>query len=316
MTVRAPASCRWRSRSSTARGRRCRRTAARRSRRAGTRRALNGTYQVRAIATDLVGNPSLADTASNITVDNTAPTVTLGGIATNAKVRGTVPLTAVRERRFRLGCGFRAVRDLRRHVDGALDGQQRDPFTASWNTTGSTGRIRCAPSRPTLAGNPSLADTATNITVDNTVPTVTLGGLATNAKVRATVPLTASVRRRHGLGRASRSRSSASTGRRGSISTDNSAPFTRELEHDRAERHLPGARDRHRRRRQRLVGATRSSTSRSTTRFRPPRWRPRRTSRRSRQRRRSRSPRRRIRRSTVPRPASTTTTSIAPTPAT
>ena len=53
---------------------------------------LNGTYQVRAIATDLVGNPSLADTASNITVDNTAPTVTLGGIATNAKVRGTVPL--------------------------------------------------------------------------------------------------------------------------------------------------------------------------------------------------------------------------------
>ena len=45
---------------------------------------------MRAIATDLVGNPSLADTASNITVDNTAPTVTLGGIATDAKVPGTV----------------------------------------------------------------------------------------------------------------------------------------------------------------------------------------------------------------------------------
>ncbi len=43
---------------------------------------LNGTYQVRAIATDLAGHPSPADTATSVTVDNTAPTVTLGGIAT------------------------------------------------------------------------------------------------------------------------------------------------------------------------------------------------------------------------------------------
>ena len=52
----------WRSRSSTARGIRCRRTAARRSRRSWNTTGLNGTYQVRAIATDLAGHPSPADT--------------------------------------------------------------------------------------------------------------------------------------------------------------------------------------------------------------------------------------------------------------
>ena len=185
---------------------------------------LNGTYQVRAIATDLVGNPSLADTASNITVDNTPPTVTLGGIATNAKVRGTVPLTASADD----GSGTGVVSVAFEIFDGswtALSTDNSAPFTASWDTTGLNGTYQVRAIATDVAGNPSLADTATNITVDNTVPTVTLGGLATNANVRATVPLTASVDDGTGSGVESVA-FERFNGTWGSISTDNSAPFT------------------------------------------------------------------------------------------
>jgi fibronectin type 3 domain-containing protein len=185
---------------------------------------LNGTYQVRAIATDLVGNPSIADTASNVLVDNTAPTVTLGGIATNAKVRGTVPLTAS----VNDGAGSGAASVSFETFNGTwtpLSTDNSAPFTASWDTTGLNGTYQVRAIATDVAGNPSLADTAINITVDNTVPTVALGGIATNAKVRGTVPLTASADDGTGSGVASVA-FERFNGTWGAISTDSSAPFT------------------------------------------------------------------------------------------
>ena len=84
------------------------------------------------------------------------------------------------------GSGSGAASVLFEIFDGtwtALSTDNSAPFTASWNTTGLNGTYQVRAIATDLAGNPSLADTATNITVDNTVPTVALGGLATNAKV-------------------------------------------------------------------------------------------------------------------------------------
>ena len=246
---------------------------------------LNGTYQVRAIATDLVGNPSLADTASNITVDNTAPTVTLGGIATNAKVRGTVALDGVRERRVGLGCGFCAVRDLRRHVDGALDGQQRAVHRELEHDGARTGRIRCARSRPTSRAIRRSRTPPRTSRSTTPVPTVTLGGLATNAKVRATVPLTASVDDGTGSGVESVA-FERFNGTWGSDLDRQQRAVHGELEHDRAERRstrcAPIATDGAGNASPADTGHQHHGRQHDSER---PRWRPRRTSRRSRRRR-------------------------------
>ncbi len=118
----------------------------------GSQRDVSGA----AIATDLAGNPSLADTATNVTVDNTRPTVTLGGLATNAKVRATVPLTASVDDGTGSGVAVGHVRALQRDVGHPISTDNSAPFTASWNTTGLNGRsTRCARIATDGAGNVS-----------------------------------------------------------------------------------------------------------------------------------------------------------------
>ena len=53
----------------------------------------DGTYQIRALAVDGIANQN-EDVATTVTIDNTAPATTLGGVASNAKVHGTLTLTA------------------------------------------------------------------------------------------------------------------------------------------------------------------------------------------------------------------------------
>ena len=52
-----------------------------------------GVYEIQALATDGAGN-TWTDVATNVTIDNTAPTVTLSGVADNAKVKGALVLSA------------------------------------------------------------------------------------------------------------------------------------------------------------------------------------------------------------------------------
>ncbi len=72
----------------------------------------DGTYDVRAVATDVVGNPASTATVANVVVDNTLPSGTL--TAPPANIRGTVVDQRDRERCRRHGGRQRRVPELAR----------------------------------------------------------------------------------------------------------------------------------------------------------------------------------------------------------
>ena len=55
---------------------------------------LNGAYSIHAVLSDVLGNPSTSTAPVDVTLDNTAPSVILGGIANDAEVHGPVDLSA------------------------------------------------------------------------------------------------------------------------------------------------------------------------------------------------------------------------------
>ena len=153
----------------------------------------DGTYQIRALATDVAGN-SLADVATNVLVDNTLPAVTLSGVATNAKVRGSLSLSATASD---AGSGVQSVAfEYRLGSSGAFLPIGSPDTTApygpvSFDTTLVTdGTYEIRALATDVAGNPR-ASTATNVLVDNTRPTVTIGGVAAGQAVSGTLTLSA-----------------------------------------------------------------------------------------------------------------------------
>jgi fibronectin type 3 domain-containing protein len=153
----------------------------------------DGTYEIHALATDGAGN-TFADTATSVLVDNALPTVALGGVASNANVRGTLPLTATAADAgsgvasvtfaYRLGSsgGFTTI--------GVPD-TTGPSYSASFDSAGvADGTYEIQALATDAAGN-TLADTVTNVLVDNTQPTVALGGVVGATNVRGTLPLTA-----------------------------------------------------------------------------------------------------------------------------
>ena len=166
----------------------------------------DGIYQIQALATDVVGN-ALADVATNVLVDNTQPTVTLSGVATNAKVGGSLSLSASALGHRRLGrpvggvllpARFQLVRSRRSAPPTPPLPTVRSPF----DTTGvGDGTYQIQALATDVAGN-TRTDVATNVLVDNTQPAVTLSGVATNAKVRGSLSLSATATRRRRVGRA------------------------------------------------------------------------------------------------------------------
>jgi chitinase len=131
----------------------------------------DGLYDLRVVATDAAGNATTSSVVANRSVDNTAPTVTMGD--PGGFLRGTVTLTATASD---AGSDLATVRI------------QRAPTGSTAPTdvcTGTTGTLSCALNTTTLAdggydlrataadvaGNASTSATVVNRVVDNTAPT-------------------------------------------------------------------------------------------------------------------------------------------------
>ena len=117
-------------------------------------------YDLRVLITDKAGLTALStNTLTNVTVDNTAPAVTLAGIATNQKVGGVVALTASGD--DGLGSGVQSVAFERHNGTSWAAISNSTPFSANWNTAGLNGIYRFARPPPTRrATHRSLADTS------------------------------------------------------------------------------------------------------------------------------------------------------------
>ena len=133
----------------------------------------NGSHTVRARARDAAGNIRTSSPVS-ITVDNTAPTVSVTGPANGATVSGSVNLAATASD----NAGVVGVQFL---VDGVAVGAEdtSSPYRVSWNTAtvanGShtvTARARDAAGNITTSAARSV--TVANAVADTTAPTVSL----------------------------------------------------------------------------------------------------------------------------------------------
>ena len=163
----------------------------------------NGTYTVAARARDAAGNTATT-AAVSITVDNTAPTVSLTGPANGATVSGSVNLAATAA-----DTGGSGMAGVQFFVDGVLVGAEDtgSPYGVSWNTAtvGNGSHTVTARARDN-AGNTRISAARTvnvaNAAPDTTAPTVSLTGPANGATVSGSVNLAASAADTGGSGMA------------------------------------------------------------------------------------------------------------------
>ena len=150
-----------------------------------------GSYEIQALATDDAGN-TRTDTVVNVLVDNVAPTVTLSGVTGSTSVRGSLSLGATAGDvggsgvasvtfGYRLGSsgGFTTI--------GAPD--TSSPYGLSFATTGVADGIYEIQALATDDAGNTHADAVVNVVVDNTVPSVALGGVASSTTVGGPLPL-------------------------------------------------------------------------------------------------------------------------------
>ncbi len=154
----------------------------------------DGTYQIEAVATDGAGNTT-ADIATGVLVDTTPPSVTLSGVATSAKVHGTLSLSATATD---AGSGVASVAfEYRLGSTGAFTPIGAPDTTAPYGPVSlntallADGTYEIHAIATDNVGNPAAVDTATGVLVDNTAPAVVLSGVATSAKVHGTLSLSA-----------------------------------------------------------------------------------------------------------------------------
>ena len=156
----------------------------------------DGTYDLKAVITDNLAHTFETPVVAGVVVDGTPPVVTLSGVADNAKVKGSLALTAT-------------AADSETSVQSvAFEYRQGSsgPFTSigSPDTTAPYGPVSFdtvalglangtyeVHALATDAAGNTTADTATNVLVDNTAPTATLSGVASSAKVHGSLSLSA-----------------------------------------------------------------------------------------------------------------------------
>jgi len=122
----------------------------------------DGQHVVTAIATDTSGNATSA--SETVTVDNTAPTVTMTAPANGASVTGSQPVTAT-------ASDNNAVTGVQFQLDGAnLGGLQTSlPYGLTWNSAqASNGQHTLTAIAYDAAGN-SKVSSAVTVTVSNTI---------------------------------------------------------------------------------------------------------------------------------------------------
>ena len=131
-----------------------------------TTTAANGSHTLTAVARDAAGNTTTSTAVSvTVTVDNTAPTVSVTAPAGGATVSGTVTLSATASDNV----GVAGVQFL---VDGTPLGAEdtASPYSVSWDTTTATnGTHTLTAQARDAAGNIATSSTVT-VTVANLLP--------------------------------------------------------------------------------------------------------------------------------------------------
>ncbi|MCY1078279.1 Ig-like domain-containing protein [Archangium lansingense] len=127
----------------------------------------SGAHTLTVKAYDGVGNVSTS-AGVGVTVDNTAPTVSISAPASNALVGGTVQISAT-------ASDSSGVEKVELYVDGALIGTDTSaPYAVSWNTaTVADGAHSLTAKAFDIAGNVRTS-TAVSVNTDNSVPEAAL----------------------------------------------------------------------------------------------------------------------------------------------
>ncbi len=147
----------------------------------------DGSYSLTAKATDNAGHESTSTPAS-VTVDNTAPTVSITSPANGELVSGTVQITAT-------ASDTNGVKQVEFFVDGAsigVDTNGADGWSVNWNTTTyADGSYSLTAKATDNAGHESTS-TPVSVTVDNNAaPTVSITSPADGSTVNKPVTIVA-----------------------------------------------------------------------------------------------------------------------------
>src|SRR6185312_16056889 len=137
----------------------------------------SGAHTLFAVATDLVGNTKTS-TVVNVSVDNTAPQVSLSAPANGAFVTGTLAVSATATDN-----GAISKVEFYRDNNVLLTTDTSLPYTFNWNSTTVTegAHTLYAIAQDTAGFRTTSATVA--ITVDNTVPTVAITSPANGAAI-------------------------------------------------------------------------------------------------------------------------------------
>ena len=147
-----------------------------------------GTYYYRVIAADAAGNVSAASSQATavVTADTTAPNVAISAPAAAARVAGTITVTATATDNV-------GVQNVQFRVDGANVGaaDTSNPYSLSLNTTTLTNGAHTLSAIARDAAGNTRTSANVSVTVDNSLPTVSLTAPAAGALVAGTISLTA-----------------------------------------------------------------------------------------------------------------------------
>jgi hypothetical protein len=147
--------------------------------------ASSGSHTLSARARDAAGNLTTSEPVS-VTIDNTAPTISMTAPANAATVSGMVTVSATASDNI----GVAGVQFL---LDGVALGPEdtTGPYSISWDsTTASSGSHTLSARARDAAGNLTTSATV-SVTIDNTAPTISMTAPANGATVSGIVTVSA-----------------------------------------------------------------------------------------------------------------------------
>lgn len=145
-----------------------------------------GAHTLYAIATDTAGNTATSTTIS-VTVDNTAPTVSLTAPSNGSLLWGTaVALSATATDNIAV-----SKVDFYRDSNVLLGTDTTTPYGISWDSTSTSSGAHTIFAVATDSAGNTKTSTVVNVTVDNTGPSVTLTAPVNGATISGTVAVSA-----------------------------------------------------------------------------------------------------------------------------
>jgi hypothetical protein len=147
----------------------------------------NGSHVLTATARDAVGNVTTS-AGVTLTVDNSAPAVSITSPAAGATVSGSITVTANASDNV-------GVAGVQFFVDGTMLGAEDTsaPYAMSWDTTTATSgsKVLTAVARDATGNTATSASVAVTVNNDSTVPTVAITAPAAGATVSGAITVSA-----------------------------------------------------------------------------------------------------------------------------